>query len=302
MADKNLQDTTEVLTLNLTDWFHVNISGIDRKISFNNILSEISSSIVTVSSVFGRTGDVVAASGDYNADQVDYDNGTSGLSATDVQAALDEIVSVMITDGYTGDVDINGVITTINGSNEIAIGAFSGAGISLTDGTNTTIITSTSITQNGKEILPIRLNSTDNTVNRDTTTTLVNDFSAGSGGLVPNRYTFEGMIFFNTASATPNLKYRLNFTGAGAIADYNLTQIAFRDGEATPQFAYTNTYTDEMIVTLDGSNPIAIMIRGSFRVTGSVMTEFFQWAQNVSDAATVSRLPGSYLSIKRADN
>lgn len=42
-------------------------------------------------SVFSRTGDVVAAASDYDADQVDYDNTTSGLSSTNVQSALDEI-------------------------------------------------------------------------------------------------------------------------------------------------------------------------------------------------------------------
>ena len=44
-----------------------------------------------VSSVFGRTGAVVAASSDYDANQVDYDNTSSGMSATEVQAAIDEL-------------------------------------------------------------------------------------------------------------------------------------------------------------------------------------------------------------------
>ena len=48
---------------------------------------------VPVDSVFGRTGAVVAVAGDYTAAEVDYDNSTSGLSATEVQAAIDEIVA-----------------------------------------------------------------------------------------------------------------------------------------------------------------------------------------------------------------
>lgn len=44
-----------------------------------------------VTSVFSRTGAVVAAASDYDADQIDYDNGSSGLAATDVQAAIDEV-------------------------------------------------------------------------------------------------------------------------------------------------------------------------------------------------------------------
>jgi hypothetical protein len=44
-----------------------------------------------VSSVFGRTGAVSAASGDYDADEITYDNTSSGLTAVDVQAAIDEV-------------------------------------------------------------------------------------------------------------------------------------------------------------------------------------------------------------------
>jgi hypothetical protein len=45
----------------------------------------------SVTSVFGRTGAVVAATSDYDANQIDYANATSGLTATDVQAAIDEV-------------------------------------------------------------------------------------------------------------------------------------------------------------------------------------------------------------------
>ena len=44
-----------------------------------------------VTSVHSRTGVVVAATSDYDAIQVDFDNTTSGLTATDTQAAIDEV-------------------------------------------------------------------------------------------------------------------------------------------------------------------------------------------------------------------
>lgn len=44
-----------------------------------------------VTSIFGRTGAVVATAGDYTATQVTYSNATSGLTATDTQAAIDEV-------------------------------------------------------------------------------------------------------------------------------------------------------------------------------------------------------------------
>jgi hypothetical protein len=46
-----------------------------------------------VNSVFGRTGIISAQASDYDADQIDYDNTTSGLAATDVQDAIDELAS-----------------------------------------------------------------------------------------------------------------------------------------------------------------------------------------------------------------
>ena len=46
-----------------------------------------------VTSVYGRTGVVVAATSDYDAIQVDYDNTASGLTATEVQAAVDELAA-----------------------------------------------------------------------------------------------------------------------------------------------------------------------------------------------------------------
>lgn len=44
-----------------------------------------------VQSVFGRTGAVVALASDYDANQIDFDNVASGLAATNVQAAIDEV-------------------------------------------------------------------------------------------------------------------------------------------------------------------------------------------------------------------
>ena len=65
---------------------------------------ETGAEVNTVDSVFGRTGTVVAVASDYDADQVDYDNSTSGLTATNVQAAIDELETLTGGGGGTGDV------------------------------------------------------------------------------------------------------------------------------------------------------------------------------------------------------
>ena len=60
-------------------------------------LSSVESSVREsnyVTSAFGRTGVVVATASDYDANQIDYDNSTSGLTATEVQAAIDEIAPI----------------------------------------------------------------------------------------------------------------------------------------------------------------------------------------------------------------
>ncbi len=59
--------------------------------SSNGLVFAAAASITPVASVFGRTGAVVAAASDYTAAEVDYVNGASGLTATDVQAAIDEV-------------------------------------------------------------------------------------------------------------------------------------------------------------------------------------------------------------------
>ena len=76
--------------------------------------------ILTPSGVYsfnGRTGAVLPATSDYDADQVDYDNTTSGLTATDVQAAIDEVASEKAdkvssaTSGHLAGLDGNGNLT-----------------------------------------------------------------------------------------------------------------------------------------------------------------------------------------------
>ena len=74
------------------------------------VLAVINSSLVTlmigmtppaqgVTSFNSRTGTVVPTAGDYVAGDIDYDNTGSGLTATDVQNAIDEIVSIIPSGG-----------------------------------------------------------------------------------------------------------------------------------------------------------------------------------------------------------
>ena len=82
-----------------------------------------------VTSFNGRSGIVVPTAHDYNAGQVDYDNTTSGLSATDVKSAIDELDNAIdglgtaaakdstnaITQGSTDLVESGAVYTGLDG-------------------------------------------------------------------------------------------------------------------------------------------------------------------------------------------
>lgn len=67
-------------------------------------LDEIAHDVLTsgVASFNNRTGAVLPAAHDYDGDQVDYDNTTSGLTATDVQAAIDEVNSKAGVSSFNG--------------------------------------------------------------------------------------------------------------------------------------------------------------------------------------------------------
>jgi hypothetical protein len=55
------------------------------------VRNEIDSGDNVVNTWNTREGDVLPEDGDYEADMIDYDNTASGLTATDVQAAIDEV-------------------------------------------------------------------------------------------------------------------------------------------------------------------------------------------------------------------
>lgn len=103
-------------------------------IIYNGSIWERSPAVDAVTSVFSRQGDVVAAASDYDADQIDYDNSTSGLTATEVQSAIDEV---------EGRVDGLEVVTT---QGDLVVGDVSGDPSRLGIGTNGQLLTSNGTT------------------------------------------------------------------------------------------------------------------------------------------------------------
>lgn len=90
----NVQDAVDELAAGKQDTLTFDstpTSGSSNPVTSDGIYNAIQGSVSGVASFNGRTGAVSPAAHDYDADQVDYDNTTSGLSATDVQGAIDEV-------------------------------------------------------------------------------------------------------------------------------------------------------------------------------------------------------------------
>lgn len=94
----------------------------------------------TVDSIFGRTGAVTATAGDYSADEVDYNNVLSGLTATDVQDAIDELQSTKVElagqlGGSTTSPDVRGLRET-SGPTLLTLGSIADGEVLTRSGSN----------------------------------------------------------------------------------------------------------------------------------------------------------------------
>jgi hypothetical protein len=173
-----------------------------------------------VSSVFGRTGAVVSATGDYTTSQVTEG---SNLYYTDVRARA----SLSFAAGSGAYNSTTGVITIptnnnqiTNGSNYITLGSLSSSATGLTY-TNTTGVFSLT----AGYVIPTTASATNwDTAYTNRITSLTTTGSSGSATLVSNvlnvpTYTLSGLggISLTSLSATSPLSYN-NTTGAFTIA------------------------------------------------------------------------------------
>lgn len=106
-----------------------------------------------VTSFNGRTGAVSPSAGDYNASQIDYDNTSSGYTASKTQAAIDEvitkkasksdlssIIAIGATNATGGTINV-GTVFYLNGT-LVKAKADIASGATFTNGTNYEILTS----------------------------------------------------------------------------------------------------------------------------------------------------------------
>lgn len=204
---------TGAVLLDLSDLSDVDLTGIANgdvliynSLSGNFEVGAIPSAPVT--SVFGRTGAVVAATGDYDAVQIDYANATSGLAAINVQAAIDEvdgrldtIESATYVNSFEGR---TGVVTAQAGdyvANEITYNNAT-SGLTAVD------------TQAAIDEIEARVDLNDAKVSADGSVTTHNDVTdAGSGAII-----------------TAAERTKLAGIEAGATADQIASEVPFTPG------------------------------------------------------------------------
>jgi len=140
--DENIGDVYRVSVAGTQDLGSGSITfGVGDYVILNDSkIWEKSDNTDAVTSVFGRVGVVVAQASDYDANQIDYDNSTSGLAATQVQAAIDE-VEARVDSVETGKQD--DVITT---EGDLVLGNGSGDAARLPIGSSDQVLQSNGTT------------------------------------------------------------------------------------------------------------------------------------------------------------
>jgi hypothetical protein len=101
---------TGVQTAGNSKYYGTNDSGI---VGFHDIEAL---TVTGVSTVFGRSGDVIATTGDYSAQQISYNNTTSGLAAAEVKSAIDEVANKL---NYIKNKEANVAVTVAANPNTI---------------------------------------------------------------------------------------------------------------------------------------------------------------------------------------
>ena len=136
----DVQDAIDRIATQGIDADHIiydnTISGLtatDVQAAIDEVANDVLSS--GVASFKGRTGAVNPAAHDYDADQVDYDNSVSGLTATDVNSAIDELAAAVPPTPALGDLTnvtlttpSNGQVLTYDSANSIWVNATPASG------------------------------------------------------------------------------------------------------------------------------------------------------------------------------
>lgn len=185
-----------------------------------------------VNSFNSRTGDVVPQASDYDADQVDYDNATSGMSATNVQDALDE------NDARLDAIEAETYVNSFNSRTGDVVPAASDYDADQVDYDNSGSGLSATNVQDAIDENDSRLDAIE-------AQTYVNSFNSRTGTVIPQSGDYNGSQITNTPAgdiSSTNVQAAINELDAEkqpidsdltAIAGLGTTGIIVRTGTGT---------------------------------------------------------------------
>ncbi|SFR31625.1 hypothetical protein SAMN04490243_0298, partial [Robiginitalea myxolifaciens] len=274
--DQNL--TLSGNTLSIEDGNNVDLSGyLDNTDDQNISGSGLSGTTLTIGIENGTNETVDLASlvgtDDQTAAEVTYDNSTSGLTASDVQAAIDEVAA-----GSTDDqnLTLSGNTLSIEDGNNVDLSGY----LDNTDDQNLTLSGNTLSIEDGNNVdLSGYLDNTDDQTAAEVT------YDNSTSGL--------------TAS---DVQAAIDEVAAGSTDDQNLTlsgnTLSIEDGNNVDLSGYLDNTDDQNLTgaTLNGSNVLQIDIENG----SSTSVDLSSLADNTDDQNLT--LSGNTLSIEDGNN
>lgn len=128
---------------------------------------------------------------------------------------------------------------------------------------------------------------------RTSTTTLANDSMLTVTLETGNYYRVRFYVLLETANATMDYKFALNFTGTSSLFYTKVKYIAAGGSSETIQAQNTIIGSTSVTAATSGIAYVELDCLVNVTATGTLS---FQWAQDTSDAGDLTVLQGSYLS------
>lgn len=230
---------------------------------------------------------------------ISLNDATAGALATLSVASSPTLSLLGVNDAI---LDSDGLVLLENGGGAGVVQISQGTGFEVTDSTNTSQLTPTSLSVNGIPHLHARQLTKAANTSRTSSTTFADDDVIAGMVLPIGQYSFTALLEFDSSSATPDGKYRLNFTGSGSVDKFLMTAVHFSHNESTvTTYQVQTAATNHMVVDLDGATTQVCVINGSFRVSSNTVTAALQWAQNSSDGTATVLGEASYLRFEKSN-